>query len=248
MTDNSPAATTSSTPPSSAPSSSSASSEATAPIPSSPPRPAPSSPSALSGIRYADRVLVLGKTRSGKSSLTRAVFLSAAPPRLVIDPADSELTAKIPGQVTFRDPKRPPVDADTARFVPDEPDNVRAYNEVYQRAFDNFPRYVWLDEPNEAAPAHGYPRAANKFVGQGAKRQLGHITCTTQIRWIMRSLVRNAQVLIMFDTPAPEDRRYVAQMVGITVAELEAAHAQLGLFEFLYWAGGPLVICPPLSL
>lgn len=227
------------------------------PSPSEPAGPSSSTPTSapptaetggFPGIRYSDRVLVVGKTREGKSTLARELFLSAAAPRLVIDPADSELTAKIPGQRTFRHPREFPLDAETARFVPINPAARKPYDEVYRTAFEHFPRYTWLDEPNDATPSSGFPPWANTYVAQGAKRGLGHLTCTTSIRWIMRSLVRNVQVLVMFTTPAPEDRRYLAQMIGIDVGDLEAAHAALGPHEFLVWAGGPLIHCPPLDV
>lgn len=189
-----------------------------------------------------------GATRTGKSTLARALFLSAAAPRLVIDPADSSLTA-IDGAVTFRDPRRPPKDAATARFVPVDPADRDAYDAVYRWAFANFPRYVWLDEPDQAAPAAGWPRWVNTYVVQGAKRQLGHLACATRPRWVMGSLIANAAHVIVFPLPNPADRRHVADLIGVPVAVLEAELHRLPEHGFVWWNGidRQLTSCPPLS-
>ena len=181
--------------------------------------------------------------------MARALFLSAAAPRLVIDPADSSLTS-IPGAVTFSDPRRPPKDAATARFVPADPADRDAYDAVYRWAFANFPRYVWLDEPDQAAPASGWPRHVNTYVVQGAKRMLGHLCCATRPRNVMVSLIANAQHVIAFDLPHPQDRRHLAELAGIPVAVFEAEMAALPLYGFLWWNGldRTLTSCPPLKV
>lgn len=186
-------------------------------------------------------------TRSGKSTLARALFLSAAAPRLVIDPADSTLTA-IDGAVTFSDPARPPKDAATARFVPRDPADRDAYDAVYRWAFANFPRYVWLDEPEWAAPASGWARWANTFVVQGAKRGLGHLACATRPRHVMRSLLSNAAHVMIFTLPNPDDRRHLADLVGLPRELLEAELSTLDDHGFLWWdvVARRLTVCPPL--
>jgi hypothetical protein len=194
-------------------------------------------------------VFLTGATRTGKSTLAKALFLSAAAPRLVIDPADSSLTS-IDGAVTFSDPRRPPKDAATARFVPADPADRDAYDAVYRWAFANFPRYVWLDEPDQAAPANGWPRHVNTYVVQGAKRMLGHLACATRPRNVMVSLIANAQHVIAFDLPHPSDRRHLAELAGIPPAVLEAEMAALPQYGFLWWNGleRTLTSCPPLKV
>lgn len=179
--------------------------------------------------------------------MARALFLSAAAPRLVIDPADSSLTA-IDGAVTFRDPARPPADAATARFVPVDPFDADAYDAVYRWAFARFPRFVWLDEAGMAAPAKGAPRAVRQYVVQGSKRGLGHLACHTRPREVDRNLIAQAAHVIVFDLPNPDDRRQIADVAGVAPAVLERAMAELGEHEFLWWdqRQRSLTACPPL--
>lgn len=214
-------------------------------------RTTPPSRSTLAGnpaIAYADRVFVTGATGTGKSTLSRRLFLSAEAPRLVVDPADSELTA-VPGAVTFSDPRRPPR-ADTARFVPRDPADRDAYDAVYRWAWEHFPRYVWLDEAAQAAPAQGYPRWLNTYVVQGRKRGLGHLTCHTRPREVARNLIAQAAHLVCFDLPLPDDRRHVAELVGLPPATLDAELARLPRRGFLWWDAGArqLTACPPLDV
>lgn len=208
----------------------------------------PASPVSLQAIRYEHRVFLVGMTRSGKSTLARAMFLSAAGPRLVIDPADSSLTGSVVDEGgTYSDPRRPPNLA-TIRFVPRDPADRDAYDAVYRWAFANFPRYVWLDEPEHAAPANGWPRWANTFIVQGAKRMLGHLACSTRPREVMRSLIANAQHVMIFTLPNPDDRRHLAALVGVSSTLLDAELAALPEHGFLWWnvLSRTLTVCPPL--
>jgi hypothetical protein len=190
---------------------------------------------------------VTGRSGSGKSLLARAIFLSAAAPRLIIDPADSDLT-DVDGAVTFRDPKRPPADAATARFVPSDPGDRDAYDAVYRWAFERFPRYTWLDEAGIAAPAQGGPRWLNTYIVQGRKRALGHVACHPRPREVNRNLIAQAAHVFVFDLPNPDDRRHLADLMGLPVAELDADLAALPEFGFLWWDGATLLSCPPLKV
>jgi hypothetical protein len=188
----------------------------------------------------------------------RSIFLSAAAPRLVVDPADSSLTA-VPGAVTFDDPTRIP-DAETARFVPRDPADRDAYDELYRRVFHGGRRWVWLDEPEQAAPANGFPRHVNTVVVQGAKRMIGHGMCATAPKHVMKSGIRNAMHLVVFDLPELSDRKYVAGMSGLSFDEFEAAMAEAMALEIdtpdgpkrgFLWLNrmtSTLTICPPLAL
>jgi hypothetical protein len=179
--------------------------------------------------------------------LARTVFLSAEAPRLIVDPQDSELTA-VAGAVTFSDPKRPPRDAATARFVPRDPADRHAYDLVYRWAFEHYPRYVWLDEAGQAAPATGFPRWLNTYVVQGRKRSLGHVACHARPREVNRNLIAQANHVFVFDLPNPDDRRHLADLMGLPVADLEEDLAALPEFGFLWWDGDTLLSCPPLRV
>ncbi len=215
----------------------------------------PAGSHASTGIEYHHRILLVGATRTGKSHLARRLFLSAAAPRLVIDPADSKLT-EIPGAVTFSDPTRASNDAGeywtqaaNARFVPSDPEDRDAYDAVYSWAFARYPRMVWCDEAGMVLPASGYPKRANAYVVQGAKRMLGHIACHTRPVEIARNLIAQAQHIFIFDLPHPADRATIAEVAGIDRATLEGHMAVLGKWEFLWWSqlDRQLTICPAVS-
>ncbi len=190
-----------------------------------------------------------GTTGTGKSTLTKKLFLSTAAPRLVVDPADSSLTASVasPGG-TFSDPLRVP-DVATARFVPRDPDDSDAYDALFRWAFARFPRYVWIDEAGQVAPASGYPKAVNTYVVQGRKRQLGLVACHTRPREVMKNFIAQAAHVFAFALPNPDDRRYLADIVGLPISNFNAAMEQLGQRDFLWWNQHTrtLTICPALK-
>lgn len=133
-----------------------------------------------------------GATGSGKSHLTRALFLTAAGPRTIIDPADSDLT-RVPGAKTFRDPAAfDRVREGTGRFVPADPFDVDAYDELYRRMFAAGPRYVWVDEGGIVLPVSGAPKAGRVFLVQGRKRMLGQIVCHTRPREVESNTISQA--------------------------------------------------------
>lgn len=179
--------------------------------------------------------------------MARALFLSAAAPRLVIDPADSSLTA-IDGAQTFADPRRPPWDAATLRFVPRDPGDRATYDELYRQVLAHGRVFVWLDEPEDAAPATGYPKAAKSVVVRGRKRMIGHLVCATEPVNIMVNLKRNADHVLGFDLPLEDDRRHLARAIGVPPELLESAQAELAEFGFWHFdrRARELVICPPL--
>lgn len=205
----------------------------------------------MSGIRYEDRVLVVGATDTGKSTLAKRIFLSAAAPRLVVDPGDSEITGSIPGVVTFSDPNHIPRDAATSRFLPVDPADRDAYNRLYERIFRQlFPIYVWLDEPDQAAPSTGWPRWVNTTVVQGRKRMIGHLTCSTRPVHLMRSIRGSAKHVIVFDLPSRDDLRAIADDVGVPLGVLESAVHSLDEhgFAWLDRRAKALTVCPALAL
>lgn len=209
--------------------------------------PALTSSASPSGIQYQQRIFVTGPTESGKSRLARELFLSAASPRLVIDPSDSSIFGDVAGVETFRDPLRPPNVA-TARFVPDDPQDRDAYDAVYRWAFHAGPRYVLLDEAGVAAPSSGSPRWVRTLVVQGRKRSIGHVACHTRPIEVDRNLIAQAAHVFVFGCHDPDDRRYLAQQMEVPRELLGAELVKLDRFEFLWWdrTARKLTACPAL--
>ena len=214
------------------------------------PSPSPSS----TRIRYEDRLFLTGTTGSGKSTLALRLFLAAAAPRLVIDPNDSDLT-EVAGAVTFHDPGSARGrggdnwrQAATARFVPRDPYDLDLYDALYRRIFAAGPRFVWCDEAGIVLPSTGAPAGARVLLTQGRKRSIGHMACHTRPRWVDRDLIAQAAHTFVFSTPSAQDRRALAENMGVDLATLERAHAHLPEYGFLWWdqRAKRLTICDPL--
>ncbi len=176
---------------------------------------------------------MVGTTGSGKSHLCRVLSLAAPRPLLIIDPRDSTLT-EVPGAATFRDPNNPPA-ADIARFVPNDPYDLDAYNDLYGRVLASGPRFVWCDEAGIVFPVRSTPRAVRTLLVQGRKERIGHLACHTRPRELDVNLLAQAQHVVIFALPVPDDRRRVAELVGIPPAQLDELLAGLPKFGFLWW-------------
>jgi hypothetical protein len=77
---------------------------------------------------------------------------------------------------------------------------------------------------------------------------LGHAACHTRPRDVDRNLIAQAQHVLVFDLPNPDDRRHLAELAGVQPAVLEAAMARLEPYGFLWWdqRARRLRACPPL--
>jgi len=194
-------------------------------------------------------VAILGTTGSGKSRLARQLFLTAAAPRLVIDPVDSDTTS-VPGAVTVRDPSRLDPAAPTQRFVPRDPYDLDAYDAVYRWVGANYPRYVWCDEAGIAFPVRSTPRGAAVILTQGRKRSIGHLACHTRPRELDPNIVAQAEHLAVFALPVPDDRRRIAELAGLAPATLDQLVTSLPLYGFLWWDRRRqlLTVCDPLQV
>lgn len=221
----------------------------------------------MTAVAYNHRVAIVGRTGSGKSHAARSMFLSAAAPRLVVDPNASDLTA-VPGAVTVpRAPARARLaratdaamvraeldqaaeqHADTIRYVPADPFAAEEYQAVYAWAFEHAPRFVWTDEAGIVAPANGSPKAFRRYLVQGRKRQLGHLACHTRPLEMDRNIIAQANHVLLFDLPHPDDRVLTARLMGVPTGELSGALDALGDFEFLWFdvARKELTHCPAL--
>ncbi|HUC37024.1 MAG TPA: hypothetical protein VMR97_07870 [Acidimicrobiales bacterium] len=184
-------------------------------------------------------------TDGGKSTLARALFLTASAPRLVIDPQASSITA-VPGAVTFTDPRRLP-DAATARFVPRDPDDTDAYHELYSAVREKVLRavgagrpqdahfYIWCDEAGIVLPVGKPPKAGRRVVVADRKLMIGHLACHARPRDVLRHVAAQAAHVGVWDLPLEEDRRYIAGMCGIPYRLFEAALGRMGPHDCVWW-------------
>lgn len=196
-------------------------------------------------IKTSDRLLITGRTGSGKSVLARAIFEATPPPRLLIDPKQEETTAYA---VTFSDPLRLP-DAPVARFLPKDPTDLEAYDALYGVVFVSGPRMVWLDEAPAVAPSGGkIQRQILSVLRMGRKRGIGHIATAQRPVWIARELLSESEHVICFATHFPDDLKVLAGIMAIAPRDLRSAMDRTPQFGFCWYAAreGVCQICPPI--
>jgi hypothetical protein len=195
-------------------------------------------------VAYRDRIFISGITESGKSQLARRLFLAAdrRRPKMIIDPQMSD-TTNVPGAVSFQDPRNVPRVA-IARFVPNDPADLDAYNALYgwmlRPSSDDktpafFPGYVWCDEAGDVFPVRRTPRDVRRLLTHGRKREIGHIATHTRPRELDPNVIAQARHVITFDLPNPADRKHIADIVGLDPLVFAGELGKLEAFEYLWY-------------
>jgi len=205
-------------------------------------------------ISRGDRILVVGRTGSGKSVLARRLAETYPDRLLIIDPADSTGT-DLPGAHRIYGGGTAELEAAAEeriiRWVPSDTADLDAYDEVYRWAFHyRYPGLVWVDEAGIVLPAHGGPPAGRTYLVQGRKRVLGHLACHTRPREIDRNLIAQAQHLFIFDMPNPDDQVHIADQAGVSRQTLTSMLRDLPEFGWLYFSqrDHQLVACDPIEV
>lgn len=172
---------------------------------------------------------------SGKSSLARLIFQSAAEPKTVVDPTDSEIT-DVPGAVTFRDVDELDLSLPVTRFVPWTPNDPDTWDRLYRKLYETGgPRYTWTDEGRFPFPANGTRPWPMTFHVTGRKRMLGHVVANTRAHNQNLEVGNCAQHIFGFAQPEKRDRDRIASNIGLDLAVLDRVYAELvehGYFHF----------------
>jgi energy-coupling factor transporter ATP-binding protein EcfA2 len=182
-----------------------------------PPRP-PFKPAAqLPTIKPEERLLALGKTRCGKSTLVRR-YLLAQPDAIVVQtklaPKDLEDLTQV-GQ--FITDWRAIDDEGPGRFVWIVPHEYvldpMKFNEFFEWAFDNWRAPIYVDEIGDVAPsAQIFPPAYHRCVTRGGGMGLGMWGSTQRPSGVPMWTMSEAEYIFTTCLDLDEDRRRVEKL------------------------------------
>lgn len=190
------------------------------------------------------RLAVVGGTGSGKSLFARGMFINSSGRRVVIDPADDEMTeAEWP---EFPTPKGEhwPTTSDvtldfkhslTWRCVPSVPGDLEYYDRLYQFLFDTKNVTIWCDEMDDVAPTYQWPNGVRRVIKQGRKRKIAHIACSPSPVGVNPGVWKQSALWAVFQLWWKPDRDRVASSAGIPVREFEQNMNKLHEHGFIWW-------------
>jgi hypothetical protein len=189
-------------------------------------------------VRHNDRVLIIGKTQSGKSVLARHLATYFTGCRLtLVDPKAGDLGL---GVEPARRPEELDLAAPVSHYVPTtlEPDE---YEELFSLLWQaKGPRMIWLDECFGPTKAGFAPQGLRLIVQQGARHDIGLIACTQRPVNIESTLRTEPEHIFVF-VPALSmiDLKSIAPDMSLESwrlkAELEQLLDQEGLFSHLWY-------------
>jgi hypothetical protein len=204
----------------------------------------------LPAIALNDRVAIFGGTGSGKSILAQVLYQSIPNDgwwKIIIDITDS---IHEPTALTFYDPMEIPWDKSyNLRFVPDISLSLdEQISELFLNMYAHGVCWYWLDEANEVSTAHRTIFGLRKVLLQGRKAYVGGTCVTPRPRDITRSIITQAQFIVIFHVVDYDDRAYVAKIVGMSAPEFDDLMTTLDEFEYLFYdvKGRTLYRVPPI--
>lgn len=164
-------------------------------------------------------------------------------PRVVVDPTGSAVT-DVPGLFSTSDPsgRTWPEGVMNVRFVPVSPTDLAAYDRLYgtirSKILDTgeWPSAsVLADEAETIFPANRAPENATTLCYSGRKWPTAHLACMTRPKTIALTLKANLTNAAIWPMPGVDDRKEVAGILQLPLAELERQMAALPPKGFLWW-------------
>ncbi len=208
--------------------------------------------------RRSTYVSIFGRKGSGKSFLASRLFARYPFDKVVIDPSgdaegvdDAELlTAPLPAKLPKGEQGRPR----TWRFIPDAgADDFRDDLDRVIGLAMHHPRgrcALWLDELNLVSPGPNQTGPnLRRALYMGRHHGLTMFACGPRPMTIDPLVLSQADHVAIFQLPNPNDRRRVADAIGIGPKEFDAWHEQIGEREFFWYdaRAHDAVILPPLK-
>lgn len=208
-------------------------------------------------MRFDQRCLLVGKTRSGKSTLARYFFLHFTGVRRIVVNVKGRLDLGV-------EPTYHVAAIDwTAPVVNYVPRSFRreVFEELYAAAWAhrNVPTILWLDEAAAVTSASYAPDHLLVIQQQGGEWGVGHLVCAQRCKNIKMELRTEAEEFYIFPGLSQPDldwladeiaevdgRPFTGQDLRARLRELQGAH---GDHAFLRWvrATNQLADCAPLD-
>jgi hypothetical protein len=193
----------------------------------------------VNGIRYNDRSLVLGQTRSGKSELLNVIFSSFQAQRVLVDTKDEWAISGVPrvADVDAIDWRAPVIHFASERGDPAE------FDELFDRAYrQRGPMVVAVHELGDLCDyqPNRTPPAFRRYLSMGAAHGLGLLGASQRpVEMPRRARTEAEHVFAVVPRLDPDDVAVVARMMnlpperlGRDLDELQQAH---GLHSFLWF-------------
>jgi len=195
-----------------------------------------------SGVNFNDRVLVVGKTGSGKSVLTRMLAAQSTGARLVVIDVKGEIDA---GVDPVYDPGAIDWGAPVVVFRP-----ASMSREVFAELYDQIlaaggPTVVWLDEARGVTTSNYAPDGLLIVQMQGRRLGIGHLVCCQRPYNVAVELRSEAEHFFVFGPLSKRDADALAEEIGRVngrpftgeqlASALDRLHDQHGRHAFLWY-------------
>jgi hypothetical protein len=206
-------------------------------------------------VNYNDRLFIVGKTQSGKSTLARRFFGSMTGcQRVLVDPKGQEQLGVDPvravGSIDWSAP--------LIHYIPSQLDRgeyEELYEALWRHGYAGPPLFIWTDEAMGVTEKNWAPQGLRLIIQQGASHGIGHLAVSQRPVEVWPGLRTEAEHYFMFvPRPHPLNAKALSEVVGLPQPELERRFDELQAAEgdhaFLWYsvAGHQLLDCAPIPL